>query len=325
MALNAEKLSEKTKDPREFWQFIDRLVADHWVVVERAKGSRHPRYPDLIYPLDYGYLEGTSSMDGGGIDVWIGSEGIQEPRAVVFTVDLKKNDLEVKLILGCSDQEIQTILDFHKDPSVGATLYKREWDERQLLRKRRSIRRFEDQSIPPGLIYQILEAATWAPSSHNRQPWRIAVLTSREAKASLANAMGQDFQTDLANDGLDPEDIQAQVKRSQDRILTAPVCFVLCFDPSLGDRYPDQKRNQAEYLMGVQSVAMAGQNLMLAASSLGLGSVWMCAPLFAPATVSAALSLPSEWIPQGMILMGYPAKGPPSRPRLAVKEIARFL
>ena len=104
--------------------------------------------------------------------------------------------------------------------------------------------------------------------------------------------MGKDFQIDLVRRWVESRYVQAQVKRSQDRILGAPVCFVLCLDPGLGDHYPDQKRNLAEYQMGVQSVAMAGQNLMLAASMLGLGSVWMCAPLFAPATVRGTLGLP---------------------------------
>lgn len=198
-------------------------------------------------------------------------------------------------------------------------------DKLELLRRRRSIRRFTDQPIPGEILNQILTAATWAPSSHNRQPWRIAVLTSREAKIRLAEAMGEAYCRDLSKDGLDPAAIQDQIIRSHDRITAAPVCLVLCLDPSVGDHYPDQKRNQAEYLMGVQSVAMAGQNLMLAASAFGLGSVWMCAPLFAPDTVSEALKLSAEWLPQGMVLLGYPASGPLNRPRFPVDQIARFL
>jgi coenzyme F420-0:L-glutamate ligase/coenzyme F420-1:gamma-L-glutamate ligase len=325
MELNTERLSNGISHHKDFWHFIDRLVADHTIVVDRPKGSHHPRFPDLIYPLDYGYLDGTTTMDGGGIDVWIGSQGIHPPDAIVLSIDLKKNDLEIKLILGCNREEIRTIVDFLNDHSMRAMLIKRERDELGLLRNRRSVRRFSGRPIPNDLIYKILEAATWAPSSHNRQPWRIAVLTSQEVKTNLAQAMSKDFQTDLARDGLDQDEIQAQVKRSRDRISQAPVCLVLCLDPTLGDHYPDPERNQAEHLMGVQSVAMAGQNLMLAASRLGLGSVWMCAPLFTSDTVQKTLGLPSTWLPQGMILLGYPAKEPVYKPRLPVDEIALFL
>ena len=326
MERNSDRLlRNEMNDREEFWRFVDDLVADHQVLVDRPKGSSHPRYHDLIYPLDYGYLEGTSSMDGDGIDVWIGSEGVQAPGAILLTIDLKKKDLEIKLLLGCNDEEIQTILDFLNTHSMHAMLYKRTWDGRELLKNRHSIRRFTDQMVPPDLVDRVLEAATWAPSSHNRQPWRIAVLTSQEAKARLARAMGADFEADLAKDGLGPAEIQFQVKRSRDRINEAPVCILLCLDPNLGDHYPDPERSRAEYLMGVQSVAMAGQNLMLAASALGLGSVWMCAPLFAPETVCKALDLPLHWQPQGMILLGYPAKEPAIRPRLPIDQIARFL
>ena len=77
--------------------------------------------------------------------------------------------------------------------------------------------------------------------------------------------------------------------------------------------------------MGVQSVALAGGTLLLAAHAEGLGGVWVCAPLFTPDTVRASLDLPSDWVPQGMILLGYPEKVPEPRPRRPVSEVTRFL
>jgi nitroreductase len=91
----------------------------------------------------------------------------------------------------------------------------------------------------------------------------------------------------------------------------------------VGDNYPDARRQQAEYLMSVQSVAMAGQNLLLAAHAEGLGGVWVCAPLFAQEAVRQALNLPGEWHPQGMLLLGYPAVVPKTRPRRPVSEVTR--
>ncbi len=325
MAVNLEDLYSNITKRTEFWDYADRLFHKHPIILDRAKGARHPRYPDLICPLAYGYLEGTSSTDGDEIAVWIGSGGVQKPKAILLTIDYENKSLENVFIVGCREEEVKFLMDLVNSQSIRAMLFKRDGDEREMLRQRRSIRRFTDQPIPKEIIHQILEAATWAPSSHNRQPWRIAVLTSPEAKNQLAVAMGQEYQRDLIMDGLDSGDIQTQVNRSYNRITEAPVCLVLCLDPSLGDNYPDQKRSQAEYLMGVQSVAMAGQNLMLAATGLGVGSVWMCAPLFAPIATREALNLPPKWLPQGMVLLGFPAKEPVSRPRLSVDEIARFL
>ncbi len=56
-----------------FWQSMTQLLITNSLIIDRPKGTTHPRYPDLIYPLDYGYLENTTSSDGGGIDVWLGS------------------------------------------------------------------------------------------------------------------------------------------------------------------------------------------------------------------------------------------------------------
>lgn len=194
-----------------------------------------------------------------------------------------------------------------------------------LLRTRRSIRRFSSQSVEAEILKRILETATWAPSAHNRQPWRFAALTSEEAKAKLAEEMGADFRRDLLNDGIDLAQATRLVERSRNRMLEAPVVVVLCLDPTLGDHYPDAARQQAEYIMGVQGVALAGGTLLLAAHAEGLGGVWVCAPLFAQRTVRRALGLPENWEPQGMLLLGYPAKIPPARARIPVDEITWYL
>lgn len=99
----------------EFWQLIDRLVSQSSLVIDRPKGSRHPRYPDTVYPLDYGYLLDTASPDGEGIDLWRGSSGSQRVDAIICTVDLMKRDSEIKLLLGCTEEEKLTILAFHNN------------------------------------------------------------------------------------------------------------------------------------------------------------------------------------------------------------------
>jgi coenzyme F420-0:L-glutamate ligase/coenzyme F420-1:gamma-L-glutamate ligase len=195
----------------------------------------------------------------------------------------------------------------------------------ELLRSRRSVRRFQSKPVPDAALRRVLEAATWAPSAHNRQPWRFVVLTSSEAKSLLADTMGGDWRGDLAADGLRPEEAQAIMARSQQRILEAPVAVLLCLDASAGNDYPDARRQQAEYLMGLQGVALAGGHLLLAAHAEGLGGVWMCAPLFAQGAVRRALDLPATWQPQGLILLGYPLNKPSSRPRRPIEEITLFV
>lgn len=101
-----------------FWGYIDRLVASSSIVIDRSKGSTHPRFPDIIYPLDYGYLDGTVSGDGEGIDVWIGSSTERSVVGIVCTVDLFKKDMEMKILIGCTSNEIEVINRFLSKGSI---------------------------------------------------------------------------------------------------------------------------------------------------------------------------------------------------------------
>jgi len=174
-------------------------------------------------------------------------------------------------------------------------------------------------------MQNILTTATYAPSAHNRQPWRFVVVTDVLVKTQLANAMAIDFQRDLANDGVASEKIQAHVKRSKERIISAPVAILLCLDLSEMDSYPDEKRNKAEYMMAVQSVAAAGLQLLLAAHAEGFGGVWACWPLFAQETIRKILNLPETWEPQGMFFLGYSESIPEPRERKNIENVSLFL
>ncbi len=98
----------------DFWSALDKLVADSEIVIDRPRGSAHPKYPDLIYKVDYGYLKNTSSMDGGGIDVWVGTNG-KAVDAIICIVDLLKRDSEIKILIGCTEEEKEIIYDFHNE------------------------------------------------------------------------------------------------------------------------------------------------------------------------------------------------------------------
>jgi inorganic pyrophosphatase len=108
-----------------FWNCIDQLVRDSRIVIDRPKGSTHPRYPDMIYPVDYGYLDNTTAMDGGGIDIWVGTTGSGRVEAIICTVDLLKRDSEIKLLIACSDSEQAIILQTHNEGNMGGVLIPR--------------------------------------------------------------------------------------------------------------------------------------------------------------------------------------------------------
>ena len=190
-----------------------------------------------------------------------------------------------------------------------------------LIERRRSIRRYRSESIARDIIQRLLLAATHAPSAHNRQPWRFAVLDKSQAKEILAIAMGKRLREDREADGDDPQAIEADIKRSYARITLAPVVIVACVEMSDMDRYPDERRRQAEYFMAMQSTAMAVQNMLLAAEQEGLGACVMCAPLFCPETVAAALKLPPGWQAQMLVTLGIPADRGKSRPRKPPDEV----
>lgn len=195
-------------------------------------------------------------------------------------------------------------------------------DLHQFLRSRRSIRRFKPDPVPDSVIENILTTATFAPSAHNRQPWRFCVVTDVSVKQKLADAMAIEFKHDLEQDQLPPTEIQKRTKRSRERITAAPVLVILCLDMSEMDVYPDKKRKQAEFRMAMQSVANAGMQLMLAAHAEGLGSVWVCSPLFVQETIQSVLNLPKTWEPQAMFFVGYPDVIPDVRERKMLDEIS---
>lgn len=163
-----------------------------------------------------------------------------------------------------------------------------------------------------------------APSAHNRQPWRFAVVTNPQMRQSLALAMAESFRSRLAEDGESESVIAARLAKSQKRIEDAPVAVVLCLDMTEMDVYPDDERNQLERVMAAQSAALAGGTLLLAAHAEGLAGVWLCAPLFARQEVRSVLDLPVSWDPQAMLLIGYPDDQAPGRTRKPLAEVARF-
>jgi len=194
-------------------------------------------------------------------------------------------------------------------------------DLHQLIYARRSIRRYATTPVPRAVVERLLTAAIWAPSAHNRQPWRFAVLTENVAKERLAQAMGDKLRADRLADGDLRDVVEQDAARSKARITEAPVVILACLTLADMDQYSDDRRARAEQLMAAQSVAMALQNILLAAHAEGLGACWMCAPLFCPEVVRQALSLPTDWEAQALITLGYPAGAGKPAQRKALMDV----
>ena len=178
-------------------------------------------------------------------------------------------------------------------------------DFQAFLRTRRSIRRFRSVPVPAPIIERILETATYAPSAHNLQPWRFAIVESDKAKANLGQALTSKMRADMTANGAPQDEIDSRAERSLRRIDEAPVIILLCRDVSVV-----RKEEPEEHIMSVQSVALAGLQLMLAAHAEGLGSNWICWPLYAQDATRMALELPENWEPQGMFFLGHADEKP---------------
>lgn len=320
-------MKDRCQPSAEFWSALDNFVHNSEIIIDRPKGSQHPRYKDLIYPIDYGYLAGTRSSDGEGVDIFVGSAPNKDIGALAASVDLFKNDAEIKILVGCTLAESTAIEEFLNQHTMHAIIIERVLDKAVLkcIATRQSIRKFSQEPISDILVHRILKIATSAPSAHNHQPWRFIVLKSRQARESLARGMGEELRRDLATEGFSELDIDHQVSRSIERIISAPAAVLLCLDCIKLAGKQGTKQYSTEYTMGIQSVAMAGENLLLAAHLLGLGAVWLCAPLFAQAMIHKVIELPPTWDPQGLVLLGYPETMPPPKTRQSLHEVSVVL
>ena len=115
-----------TKHSEIFWQRLDALLGRCQIVIDRPRGSVHPRYREIVYTIDYGYLDGTTSNDGEGVDVWLGTDPAKRLDAVICTVDLDRGDAELKLMVGCTEAEKEYVERFYNEwPNMGAQIIRR--------------------------------------------------------------------------------------------------------------------------------------------------------------------------------------------------------
>ncbi|MFC1856668.1 inorganic pyrophosphatase [Thermodesulfobacteriota bacterium] len=116
---------EKYKFNKDFWNHLDQLVSESEIVIDRPKSSRHTKYPDYIYPVNYGFLKNTTSTDGAEIDIWVGEKGSNHVEGIMCIVDMDKRDSEIKILYSCTEKEMGAIYEIQNKDGMSGILIKR--------------------------------------------------------------------------------------------------------------------------------------------------------------------------------------------------------
>jgi inorganic pyrophosphatase len=118
-----------------FWEYIDTMKRENEIIIDRPKGTRHPKYNDMVYDVDYGYIKNTKSMDDGGIDIFVGTENNKNIDALICIIDLLKKDSEIKILMGCTEDEKIKIYKFLNDSEFMKAIMVRRKKRGRVLRK----------------------------------------------------------------------------------------------------------------------------------------------------------------------------------------------
>jgi coenzyme F420-0:L-glutamate ligase/coenzyme F420-1:gamma-L-glutamate ligase len=184
------------------------------------------------------------------------------------------------------------------------------------IKNRRSIRKYNSKQVSKKDIEDFLEAAGWAPSAHNAQPWRFIVLENAALKQRLSEAMVQAWEAYQIKEGVKVE--EAKKKPQVERFSAAPGLIVACLTMDGMKKIADVEKQLVERDLAMQSLGAAIQNLLLTVHSKGLGACWYSAPSFCKQTVRIILKIPVDVEPQAFITLGYPMEpaGQKSRKKL---------
>jgi coenzyme F420-0:L-glutamate ligase/coenzyme F420-1:gamma-L-glutamate ligase len=174
----------------------------------------------------------------------------------------------------------------------------------ELARTRRSSKVLGLGEVPVEMVVRAVEAGVWAANAHNSQPWFFIVVVDHEVKKRLLDEMAEQWLEDLIGDGVSRENAVKVVEAGKERSMRASALIVACLSMREMETYWDSGRSRLEYIMGVQSLAAALQNILLALHSMGYGACWRCSPLFAPEAVRKVLEIPDDVEPQAMVEVG---------------------
>ena len=196
----------------------------------------------------------------------------------------------------------------------------------ELLRSRRSIRRFADQAVSREDLARLLEAARWAPSNHNRQGWRLLVFADRARIRSLAEHVKSGLRERFQGVSRLPAEAMEDLVRHATWFGEAPcLAVVLSKGPSAAGAGLLEGLAHPDLVSGEPlSAAMATQNFLLLAHASGLGACILTAPLLAPGALDAIPDVPSGFRVLCLVALGYPAEDPAPPRRKALEHLLDF-
>lgn len=197
---------------------------------------------------------------------------------------------------------------------------------RALIEARRSVRKFSDRSVDRQDLLRVLDAARWAPSNHNRQPWRFVVIENRGTIAKLAQQIGTELSEKLKSLPAVAAGHLGDFAKHATFFSNAPI--LICALHKLPVSFASALLENAahpELVSGEPlSTAMAVQNLLLAAHSIGLGTCVLTAPLIAQDAINCHLSPPAGYSITCLIALGYPEETPLPPRRKGIEQIVQF-
>ena len=112
-----------------FWQKLDTLWLSSHFILDKARGQSHLVYKNLVYPVDYGTLSDTAGTDQPPINAYLGTKKDQQIDAILVTADILRKDCVVKVLIGCTDEETETILKFVNSTEFQKAILVRRGDE----------------------------------------------------------------------------------------------------------------------------------------------------------------------------------------------------
>jgi dehydro coenzyme F420 reductase / coenzyme F420-0:L-glutamate ligase / coenzyme F420-1:gamma-L-glutamate ligase len=186
---------------------------------------------------------------------------------------------------------------------------------RDVLFARRTVREFTGDPVDGEVVRRAVAAAFAAPAPHHSVPWRFVIVESAWAQGEFLDIMREAWIADLRGDGFSEDQISRRIKRGEP-LRRAPLLIVPCLVADAAHAYPDGRRQRAEREMFLVSMGAGVQNLLVALAVEGLGSCWVSSSLFCPDVARAALGLPGDWEPMGVVGVGHAAAPPaPRQPR----------
>jgi nitroreductase len=196
----------------------------------------------------------------------------------------------------------------------------------ELIRSRRSIRRFSDRAVNRDDLARLLEAARWAPSNHNRQPWRFLVIEDKQQINQLAEIVSQGLSKKLKSLPEAAAVFTSEFAHYATFFANAPTLLVVLHKQPVSVSAPLLAGLKNPDLVSGEplSVAMAVQNLLLAAQALGLGTCVLTGPLLVREALAGVLDLPAGHDLTCLVALGHPAESPAPPRRKTIEQIVEF-